>query len=507
MRDNNYKYGRYIDTNQETRWATSDEIKRSGTYLDLMADSYSTAGLPLLSNGTEAYVDGKDTHSLIFGATGSKKTRLFCMPMLNLFAKAGESFITTDPKGELYQKTSGMMKANGYDIVVLNFRDASHGDMWNPLAIPYDLYHNGHREEAVAMLADFVNAIAEPQKKNTKDIFWPEMACSFALANLLLLMETGTPEEVHTASLARMCSLDCEDALSELADRMDPNSICGMNYKGIFAGATATKQSIYATLFGMVRIFNTQKKVTTMLAGNTVDVRRIGRKKTAVYIIVPDEKTTYHFLVTTFIKQAYELLINEAQKEANRTLPIRVNFVLDEFCNVPMIPDMPSMISAARSRNMRFYLVVQSMHQLRGKYGEDADTIKGNCDNWVFLTSRELTLLNEISELCGEIVTPEGKKRRLISVSELQRLDKDKGEALIMHARQYPIITELADIDDYLPFKGYEPCVAPPIEFPTMRLFSPQDLYKKVRKGEIPAPFAPADEENTDSDFDFFDFS
>ena len=90
-------------------------------------------------------------------------------------------------------------------------------------------------------------------------------------------------------------------------------------------------------------------------------------------------------------------MISVAQEKANGQLPVRVNFILDEFCNLPAIPDMPAMISAARSRNMRFFLVAQSKHQLLRKYGEDADTIKGNCDNWVFLTSKELDLLEEIS--------------------------------------------------------------------------------------------------------------
>ena len=103
----NYRYKRYVKTNQETRWASASEIQDSSTYIRLSDDHYPTAGLPLISDAREAYVDGKDTHSLIFGATGSKKTRLFCMPMLGMFIKAGESFIATDPKGELYRKTSG----------------------------------------------------------------------------------------------------------------------------------------------------------------------------------------------------------------------------------------------------------------------------------------------------------------------------------------------------------------------------------------------------------------
>ena len=185
------------------------------------------------------------------------------------------------------------------------------------------------------------------------------------------------------------------------------------------------------------------------------------------------------------------MLITEAQKEKNRQLPVRVNFVLDEFCNIPKIPDMPSMISAARSRNMRFYLVAQSLHQLKRKYGEDADTIKGNCDNWVFLTSKELALLNEISELCGNITSSDGKStRRLISVSELQRLDKQKGEALIMHTRQYPIITEMADISNYKMFGIYDSIEIPPILKKEIQAFSLTNLLEEIKNLTKLSPFA-----------------
>lgn len=485
-----YKLGKYQSLNQETRWASAEEIKRSSTYIDLFADKYPTAGLPVLSDGYEAYVDGTDTHTLIFGATGSKKTRLFCMPMLNFFVKAGESFVATDPKGELYAKTAGLAKENGYNVVVLNFRDIGKGDMWNPLAMPYNLYREGKIDEAVSMLNDFVRTIASPQFEKTQDTFWPEMASSLALANLLLLMEAATPEEANVSSLAALCSNAASEKLSGLSANMRTDTIAGLNYQNVFSSAEKTLQSIMVSLFGMIRIFNTQRNLTNMLSGNTVDITRFGREKTAVYIIISDEKSTYHFLVTTFIKQVYEQLIAEAQKEEKRELPVRVNFVLDEFCNLPRIPDMPSMISAARSRNMRYFLVAQSLHQLKSRYGENADTIKGNCDNWVFLTSKELELLEEISRLCGSYYTAEGNMRSLISISELQRLDKDKGEALIMHARQYPTISEIADIDSYPMFKGFE---APPLRdyvMPEAKMFDIEKFYEDVICERRPLPFA-----------------
>ncbi len=507
MSNDTYKFGRYVNSNQESRWATKEEIQNSGSYINLSDEDYPAAGLPLISNGKEAYVDNKDTHTLIFGATGSKKTRLFCMPLINLFAKAGESFVVTDPKGELYAKTSGIVKSKGYKTIVLNFRDIGFGDMWNPLYLPYELYKAGDKETSMSMLNDFITTIAEPLTKNTKDLFWVEMASSYALANLLLLMESGEKEEVNVASLARLCASDNDAPLNQLSQKMRDDCIAAINYRGVLVGADSTKRSIYATLYSLVRIFNTQEKLTQMLSDNTIDLRTIGKEKTAVYIIVPDEKTTYHFLVTTFIKQVYEILISEAQKEKNFTLPIRVNFVLDEFCNLPKVPDMPSMISAARSRNMRYFLVAQSLHQLRGKYGEDADTIKGNCDNWVFLTSKELDLLNEISNLCGKTRTADGVERSLISVSELQRLDKEKGEALIMHSRQYPIITEMADIDSYECFKGYASIPQKEFELPSYKVLNAKELHIKVVNGEKPWPFGDPEKINPPPQEDDFLFS
>ena len=489
MSGDTYKYAKYVNSNQETRWATIDEIRNSSTYIDLNKSSYPVAGLPLLSDAEEAYVDGEDTHTLIFGSTGSKKTRLVCMPLINMMTRAGESFIVTDPKGELYDRTSGMAKKNGYRIVVLNFREIGKGDMWNPLAIPYELYHAGQENAAVAMLNDFVTTIAEPQFETSKDIFWPNMASSLALANLLLLMECAKPEQVNVSNLAYLCTMTPRDALGRLSEMIPETHIAGLNYRSVFTSAEETLRSIYVSLYGMIRIFNIQRDLTQMLSGNTVDIRSFGREKTAVYIIVPDEKTTYHFLVTTFLKQVYEILIAEAQKEKKRMLPIRVNFVLDEFCNIPKIPDMPSMISAARSRNVRYFLVVQSMHQLVSKYHDDADTIKGNCDNWVFLTSKELRLLEEISNLCGSMYTSEGQVRKLISVSELQRLDKAKGETLIMHARQYPIITELADIDSYEMFKGYAAVKMKSFRLPNPVFFSPDELLSRITSGDCYIPF------------------
>jgi type IV secretion system protein VirD4 len=177
-----------------------------------------------------------------------------------------------------------------------------------------------------------------------------------------------------------------------------------------------------------------------MLSKSDFDMESIGIKPTAVFLIIPDEKSTFHKLASIFIKQCYESLIDVAQKQENLVLPNRVNFVLDEFSNLPTINDFPNMITAARSRNIRFLIVTQSSNQLVSKYKSQAETIKSNCDNWIFLTSKELSLLKELSELCGlRKISPQ---TNLMSVARLQHLRKERktSEALVLCQRNYPFI-------------------------------------------------------------------
>lgn len=177
-----------------------------------------------------------------------------------------------------------------------------------------------------------------------------------------------------------------------------------------------------------------------------------------MFLITPDEKTTFHFLVSVFVKQCYESMIYYASFCENNKLPVRVNYILDEFSNFPRIADMPAMISAARSRNIRFILIVQSKQQLLTAYKNDAETIKSNCKNWIYLSCRELDLLKEIEALCG-MVEDNGQQYPLISITQLQRLTIgwEDSQALILRSGIAPFITWVKDFSVYpqAQFKEY----------------------------------------------------
>ena len=499
MKIESYKYQRFIPGVGESRWADSAELKSADTIrqIGVTEESCLGCGMPVISDGKMAYIDDSDTHTMVFGATGSKKTRLFGMPMINMFALAGESFIATDPKGELFQKTSGLVAAKGYKTITLDFRDLANSSYWNPLELPYVLYHGGRTEEAVELLNDFLGTLAAPQRKGAKDPYWIELGSSMAVAFMLFFIETSSKEEANIYNFANFfAAKSSPESTAELFRYVAEGSVAAVNLSGILNNKDAkmTFGNVAAGVSNMVNPFVIRKSLCQILSKSSFDVRDIGNTKTAIYIIVPDEKTTLHFLVTAFIKQVYEALIGEAQKQESKKLPVRLNFLLDEFCNIPTIPDMASMISAARSRNMRFYLMAQGMFQLKQKYGDDANTIRGNCDNWVFLASREYELLKEISDLCGETTYKDLdggiKTRPLISISELQRLKKDTGEALILHGRQYPFMATLPDIDEYS-FITYPPAVTKQKrQLPKIVPYDIENVISEIKNKKRPITFS-----------------
>ena len=153
--------------------------------------------------------------------------------------------------------------------------------------------------------------------------------------------------------------------------------------------------------FYIIKLFSSRKNLSEMLSCSDFDIEDVGRKKTAVFIVIQDEKKTYHPLVTIFLKQCYETLVRVAQETGGK-LKYRTNFLMDEFANMPPLSDVDAMVSAARSRNIKLSFIIQNFSQLNDVYGkEKAETIRGNCGNTIYLLSTELAALEEISKMWG----------------------------------------------------------------------------------------------------------
>ena len=431
------------------RWALDKEFKKQLKAVDPKAKEIKAAGIPLINNEKEMWVDDGEYHSLIIGSTGGGKTQVIVHPLVKLLAKRGESMVVTDPKGEIYEESANLLRERGYNIVVLNFRDPHKGNSWNPLNLPYTLYREGNQDKANELLDDLALNILYDETTQGQDPFWEKTSADYFAGLSLGLFEDADEQEINLNSINYMTTVGEEKYLGsnyikEYFSYKDPTSPAYINVASTINAPEDTKGSILSVFKQKIKLFSSRENMSEMLSHSNFDMKDIGRKKTAVFIVIQDEKKTYHSLVTIFIKQCYETLIDVAQ-ECGGKLPFRTNFILDEFANMPPLKDVTTMVTAARSRNIRFSFIIQNFAQLYQVYGkENGETIKGNCGNLIYLISSELSALEEISKMCGEVKSKEKDKTAsvpLVTVSDLQRLKQ--WETIILRTRMMPFKTVL----------------------------------------------------------------
>ena len=433
-----------------SRWCTDKEMKEKLSKINIKDEVYKASGIPLINDGKSIWVDNGDSHNIVIGSTGAGKTQDIVHPMVKVLAKNGESMIITDPKAEIYKEHAGLLKALGYNIIVLNFRDPQRGNCWNPLALPYKLYKEGNTDKAMELLDDVASNILYEEGGN-KDAFWEKTSADYFAGLALGLFEDAKEEEVNINSISVMTTIGEEkfgarsSYIKEYFNSKDPASAAYTCASGTVMAAEETKASILSTFKQKIRLFASRENLSEMLATSDFDMTKIGKEKTAVFMIIQDEKKTYHALATIFVKQCYETLIGTAQETSTGSLPIRTNFILDEFQNMPPLKDITTMVAAARSRHIRLTMIIQNFAGLEATYGKEvAQTIRSNCNNLVYLLTTELAALEEISKLCGEKKSQKDDKTAstpLITVSELQLMKEN--EAIVIKTRTRPFKTKL----------------------------------------------------------------
>lgn len=465
MKETDYNHQHQVSRNayewQGDRFATAGEISSTLMAVPLSDNNiHSQSGPVLYARDNKVYVDHQDHHTIVEGITGSKKSRCAMAPAILVHARAGENMVISCTKGTLYHQTADYLRKKGYQIGVIDFRQKRLGDGWNPLDIPYQLYQEGDKDAAMELIDDIAhNITADGGDKSEKiDPFWNNAASDYLSAIIQALFQTGKEEEINMKSVGNMV-IQGETAYQEgflstaFFNQFSKTSSCYACASGYLNAANNTRRSILSVLLHRLRLFTGNDSLNEMMAQTTFVVEDIAQKpRTALYILLPDEKETYHRLVSILIKQFYEYFIRIAQTEVQGQLPVRLNFILDEFSNLPAIKDFTSMISAARSRNIRFMLAYQSFSQMVARYGENAaETIVENCSNWIFFHSRKIQRLTTLRDLCGKKYRwTDGalEERHLITTNQLQQLKK--GEALVFHDRTPPYIVSLPDVAEYM---------------------------------------------------------
>ncbi len=435
-REKGFGYTDIPKENGYSRWAKDKEIQTAKEVVKIpfATKTAEVGGTPIIYDKDSAYIDNSNMHTLVIGATGSGKTAGIVNPTMKHLIKAKESIVITDPKGEIYEDNYKILKDAGYQIIVLNFREPQRGSCWNPYDLPYKYQKEGNFDKANELLNDLsTNIVVDGQGQ---DPFWQNAAADYLTGLGLALFQDAPLEEININSINLMINQGEErygasTYMKEYYKMQDPTSPVAINLAGTVTTADETKAGIMTVLQQKVKTLAVTRNLSEMLSKNDFDMASIGEKPTALFMIVQDEKTTYHSLATIFIKQCYECLISTAYKHGG-ALPVRTNFLLDEFANMPKIKDIATMVTAARSRHIKFTFIIQNFAQLDKTYGkEDAQTIRGNCINTIYLLTGELSALEEISKLCGDKIVRVGKDKKeetrpLVTISELQRMKPDE---------------------------------------------------------------------------------
>ena len=369
--------------------------------------------------------------------SGSGKSASYSIP--NAAQMLG-SYVFTDPKGELYDKTAGYLKKHGYDIKVLNLVNPANSDGYNPLM-------HVASELDVDVIA---NTIVKGQQTDSgkADPYWDDMAEMLLKALIYYLIATRPEEEQNLASCSEMVRAANNNGgsnlLTELINQLPYDHPARMYYKSIEIAPEKTYGSILSSLQSKLGKFDS-KEIAEVTSTDTINFEDIGNKKTAVYVISSDTHTAYDFLLTIFFSQMIQQLYNYADLNGGR-LKVPVFFILDEFANIGRIPDFDKKISTSRSRGIQFSVILQNLDQLEAVYEKSYETIMGNCDTHVFLGSNSFKTVEYFSKALGEkTISRESKgtnkdkhyhkqgynyseqimARPLMTPDELRRMDND----------------------------------------------------------------------------------
>lgn len=433
-------------------------------------------------------------HALFIGMSGKGKSETFVLPMINANIDAGESMFVHDPKRELLTRMRGKLKEAGYKVLVIDFVNPDESEGWNPLAYPYDRwkkaigrsggdYHNADLSEAIELVLDISKTIS--YQEDAQNPFWHEGAGDMIAAAAFLAMEEGQECDVNFTTINYLYQLgEQNDVLAKFMDKCrtpEDQSVLKMDTYRSAEGVT--KSGLKATFKNKMSLLTATPAIQKLLATNTWSYDDIFDKRTAVFMITHDEKSTYYPLVTIFVKQLYEAMIKwtrDHRDEYNNKLKIPWNLYIDEMGLLPEIKDIEAMFSAGRSRHMRMFCFFQSFSQLIQKYEQEgAKIIQDNSTHTIYLGSKLKEVADDFEKIAGDELyydrkTKKWEERPLITSEKLQKFEK--GRSLITAVEWNPYVAKLPPYTDYVFARDsdttYYPIYKPPVHWLNIK-----DLY------------------------------
>jgi len=344
----------------------------------------------------------RNLNVLVVGGSGAGKTRFFAKPNV---MQANSSFIICDPKGEILRDTGGLLKAKGYDVRVVDLINMERSHCYNPFVY---LENDNDVQRLVTNL--FKNTT--PKGSQSQDPFWDQSAMMLLLALVFYLKKEAPPEEQNFPMVLEMIRAgdvkedneNYQSVLDELFERLaynDPNHIAVKYYRSYHSGSGKTLKSIQITLIARLEKFNLSS-LEAITQHDELELWNVGEKKTAIFAVIPDNDSSFNFLVGMLYTQLFQQLYNQADFVHGGRLPVHVHFLMDEFANIALPDDFDKLLATMRSREISVSIIIQNLAQLKALFEKQWESIVGNCDEFLYLGGNEQGTHKYISELLGK---------------------------------------------------------------------------------------------------------
>lgn len=441
------------------KWANNKAVNKKYAEKDYYSNK-------ILSQNVRIGLDGRrhrrNLNTLVIGGSGAGKTRFFGKPNL---MQCNTSFVVLDPKCEQLRDVGNLLEKEGYVIKVVDLINMNRSHCYNPFRYIKD------DKDVLKLITNLIRNTT-PKGSQTNDPFWEKSETALLEALCLYLLHEAPEEEQNFTMVMEMIAAaevkeddeEYQSPLDELFERLEirnPNSLALKQYKIYKQAAGKTAKSILISVGVRLSAFNLES-IASLTATDELELDLVGERKTAIFAVIPDNDSTFNFLIGMLYTQLFQMLYYQADIVHGGALPVPVHFLMDEFANVALPDEFDKLLSTMRSRLIFVSIIIQNLAQIKGLYKDSWESIVGNCDTLYYLGGNEQSTHKFMSEYLGKETLDTntyGKSsgrsgnystnyqqagRELLTPDEVRLLDNDYGLLFIRGER--PVFDKKYDI-------------------------------------------------------------
>ena len=381
------------------KWANALNVNRKYASKNYLENKLLSQNVRIGLNGK---IHRRNLNTIVIGGSGAGKTRFYCKPNI---MQCNTSFVVLDPKGEILRSEGYLLEKEGYVIKIIDLIDMSKSHGYNP-------FHYIQSDKDILKLITNLIRNTTPKGSQSMDPFWEKSETALLEALMLYLYHYAPEDEQNFTMVMEMLTYaevkeddeEYESPLDELfhhLERSDPDSLALKQYQIYKQAAGKTAKSILISVGVRFAAFNLDS-MASLTRFDELELDKIGERKTALFAVIPDNDSTFNFLVGMLYTQLFQMLYYQADYVYGGELPIPVHFLMDEFANVALPDEFDKLLSTMRSRQIFVSIILQNLAQIKTLFKDSWESIVGNCDELYYLGGNEQSTHKFISEYLGK---------------------------------------------------------------------------------------------------------